>query len=202
VAEAVEGDPDHRPGLAVVDQAGGHVGVVVLHALQLDPVQLQGVLGRQVLGVQVVGDHLRLDREQAPEVPDPLGEGAVGLVVLEVADVVGEERVGPLGQAEGVLELGPAGQHVAGERPRQGERLGREPPRAPQGQLAPAEGAHHRVVGPHVDRAVVAKEPVGDPAEPLPGLLVPKAIGSSETFPLVSTIGRPTSASSRWCRGV
>jgi hypothetical protein len=47
------------------------MGVVVLHALQLDPVQLGRVLGRQVLGVQVVGDDLRLDREQPPVVLDP-----------------------------------------------------------------------------------------------------------------------------------
>ena len=51
--EPVVGDPDDRPRLAVVGQAGGHAGVVVLHALQLDPVQFH-VLGRQVLGVQVV----------------------------------------------------------------------------------------------------------------------------------------------------
>jgi hypothetical protein len=149
------------------------VGVVVLHALQFDPFQLQRVLGRQVLGVQVVGDHLGLDREQASEVPDPLGEGAEGLVVLQIADVMGDEGVAALGQAEGVLELGPAGQDVPRERPGQPERLGREPPRASQGQLAPPERPHHRVVGPDVDRAVVDQEPVGDPPEPLQRLVVP-----------------------------
>ena len=49
----------------------GDVGVVVLHAVQLDPVQLERVLGRQVLGVQVVGDHLRLDANRRRKCPTP-----------------------------------------------------------------------------------------------------------------------------------
>ena len=85
-----------RPGLAVLGQAGGQVGVVVLDADQLDVVALERVLGRQVLGMQVVGDDLRLDREQPLEVLDPLEEGAQRLVVLEVADVVADPRRLPL----------------------------------------------------------------------------------------------------------
>ena len=46
--------------------------VVVLDADELDPVELECVLGREVLGMQVVGDELRLDREQPLEVRDPL----------------------------------------------------------------------------------------------------------------------------------
>jgi len=46
------------------------------------------VLRREVAGVQIVGDQFRFDREEPPAVRDPVGEGAQGLVVLEIADVV------------------------------------------------------------------------------------------------------------------
>jgi hypothetical protein len=64
------------------------VGVVVLHADEVDAVELDRVLGRQVLGVQVVGDDGRLDLEQPPQVVDGTRERPVGLPVLQVADVV------------------------------------------------------------------------------------------------------------------
>jgi hypothetical protein len=66
--------------------------VVVLHADELDPVELECVLGREILGMQVVGDEFRLDREQPLEVGDALLERAKGLVVLKVADVVADPR--------------------------------------------------------------------------------------------------------------
>ena len=122
VAGAVEGHPDDRAVLgrvAVVGQAGGDVGVVVLHADQVQALvgvgEFQRVLGGQVLRVQVVRDHLRLDAEQPAEVRDALGERAQRLGVLQVPDVVRDEGVPPLGQAERVLELGAAGQHGARE---------------------------------------------------------------------------------------
>ncbi len=64
--------PIAGPRLAVLGQAGGEVGVVVLHADELDAVALERVLRREVLGVQVVGDDLGLDREQPLEVLDAL----------------------------------------------------------------------------------------------------------------------------------
>ncbi len=58
-AQAVEGDSDHWPGDAVVDEARGDVGVVVLHPDEARSVplsELGGVDGRGVVGMQVVGD--------------------------------------------------------------------------------------------------------------------------------------------------
>ena len=81
-------------------------------------VQVERVLGGQVLRVQVVRHDLRVDVEQPAEVLDALGEGAQRLGVLQVADVVRDERVPVLGQAERVLQLGAAGQDRARERRR------------------------------------------------------------------------------------
>src|SRR4029453_6366461 len=46
------------------------------------------------------------------------------------------------------------------------------PPGAAQAQPPPPERPHHRVVGAHVDGAVVGQEPVGDPAKALDRLAV------------------------------
>ena len=105
----VERDPDDRAGLAVVGQAGGDVRVVVLDPRQVHPVQVQGVLGGQVLRVQVVGHHLGLDAEQPSVVLDTLRERAQCLGVLQVPDVMGQERPVPFGEAERVLQFGSAG---------------------------------------------------------------------------------------------
>src|SRR5919199_1876815 len=84
VAGPIERHPDD-PLLArplIVRQAAGDVGVVVLHAYGREPgfLQLAGVLGGEVLGVQVVGYQLRLYVEEPAVVLDPLPEGAQGLV--------------------------------------------------------------------------------------------------------------------------
>ena len=76
VAGAVVDRPDRRAALAVLGQARGEVGVVVLDADVLDALARQRVGRRQVVGVQVVGDDLRRDREQPLEVRDALGEAS------------------------------------------------------------------------------------------------------------------------------
>src|SRR5215210_7246905 len=91
VAGSVQRNPDHALFVRspVVRQATGDVCVVVLHAHRRKPRLHQ----------------LRLHVEEPAVVLDPFSEGTQGLVVLQVADVVAEEGVATLGQAEGVLEL-------------------------------------------------------------------------------------------------
>ena len=59
VPGAVEDQRERRPRLAVLGEAGGRVGVVVLHADQLG-VLLERPLRREVLRVEVVRDHAGL----------------------------------------------------------------------------------------------------------------------------------------------
>src|SRR5207248_6168037 len=106
-------------------------------------------------GMQVVGHDPGSDVEEPGEMPDALGERGEGLVVLEVADVVGDEGVVTLGQAEGALELGAGGEHGPGERPQQAQRPGGVAPGAPQDKLPAPERPGDRVVGPDVDGPVV-----------------------------------------------
>ena len=147
--------------------------VVVLDPRQVHPVQVEGVLGGQVLRVQVVGHHLGLDAEQPAVVPDPLGEGAQRLGVLQVPDVVGQEGPVPLGQAERVLQLGPAGQHRAPERDPHRDRLRYVPAGPPEHHFPATERSCHRVIRPDVDGPVMGQEGVRDPAQPPVRVLVP-----------------------------
>jgi hypothetical protein len=148
------------------------VRVVMLHRDELDVLALERVLGRQVLRVQVMGHDLRGHREQAPEVRDALGEGPEGLVVLQVADVMGDERVIVRAQAERALQLGAAAEHRPPEARPQPDRLGHVAPGPAHDHLPAAEPADHRVVGAHVDRPVMDAEGVGDAAQPRQRVLV------------------------------
>ena len=58
VAEPVEREPEHRFRATVLHHARGDVRVVVLHGRRRQ-VEVERELGRQVLRVEVVRDHLR-----------------------------------------------------------------------------------------------------------------------------------------------
>ena len=73
VAEPVKSDPENGAGVPVLGQARGDVCVVMLHGPRLD-VEIESVLGRQVLRVQVVRDDLWLDPEQPAQVNRRLQE--------------------------------------------------------------------------------------------------------------------------------
>ena len=165
--------PSAGPCFAVLGQARGEMGVVVLHAHELDPVEFECVLGREILGMQVVGHEFRLDREQPLEVGDALLERPQGLVVLKVADVVANPRPRALGHAERVLELGATGKHGTRRAPT-GEGYGRRDvsARAPEHHRACQTSAHDRVVGARLDWPVVDEDGIGDVLQALEGVLV------------------------------
>ena len=166
VTGAVEGHPDDRPAGPVVGQAGRDVRVVMLNAHELHAGQvrrarhlsvgeLRRVLRGQVVRMQVVGHHLGRDVEQPPEVGDALGERAERLGVLQVPDVVRDERMIAPAEAERALQLGAAGEHRPGEPGRQVQRLRDVTAGPPDHGFAAPERPYHRVVGPDLDRPVV-----------------------------------------------
>ena len=118
VAQTVHAHADRRPPAPVLHQASGDVRMVVLHGDLLLLRQRPRELGRQVLGVQVVADHLRAHAEQTLVPIDAGLEGLQSLEVLEVADVLAEKGVGIAREAEGALEFGAAAERLR-ERPRQ-----------------------------------------------------------------------------------
>jgi hypothetical protein len=171
VAGPVEGHPDHRAARpvvspAVIGQAGGDVRVMVLDPEQVHVGQVERVLGGQVLRMQVMGHDLRVDVEQPAEMLDALGERAQGLGVLQVPDVVGDKGVAILGQAERVLQFGPAGQHGTGEPAGHRDGFGDIAAGPPDEHRPATEHPGDGVIRPDVNGPVVGEERVRDPAEP------------------------------------
>src|SRR5262249_60486414 len=117
----------------------------------LDALPLERVPRGERVRVEVVSDRLRGDREEALEVLDPLDEAQERLVALQVADVVADPGSGAADEAEGALELGPAGE----ERPWRGVRApprggGLGPPPSEEPRPAPPDRPPDRII--RVDR--------------------------------------------------
>ena len=165
VAGAVEDERERRAAQPVLGQAGGGVGVVVLHLDRLG-VALPRPLARQVVGMHVAGDHLRPHAEHGQVQLEVGSERAVGGLGVEVAEVRREVRRSLAGDAEGALELGPRRHDRPARGHGQRQRRRRVPARAADRKLRP----HDRVLAAAVDRAVVGEEGVGDPAELLAGV--------------------------------
>ena len=193
VPRAVEDERERGPLLAVLGEARGGVRVVVLDADELR-VLLERPFRREVLGVEVVGDDVGLDAEHREVEREVAAERRVRGRRVEVAEVRREERLAATRDAERALELGADGDDravagdgaaaSAGAYPRE-RRIGK-PART-------TESSQRRWIGRSCARKASAIPPSRARASSSSN-----AIGSSETFPLVSTNGPPKSAASRW----
>ena len=176
VARAVEDRPHRLLGDAVLRQARRQMRVVVLDRDGFDALARERVTGRQVVGMEVVGDDLGLDREQSPEMVDPAAIGLERLEVLQVSHVGTDPRAGALGDAEGVLELGPAAEDRTRGCERQRDRRGCVAARAPDQHWrltnGPVQRSHHGVVGARLDRPVVDQQRIRDLRQPCAGIRV------------------------------
>ena len=91
--------------------------------------------------------------------------------ILQVSNVLAHDRVVPLGQAEGVLQLSSAGQKFR-QIHLQPDGLRRIPSGPPQDTRLPFEGADHRIIHAHEDIAIVQQAPVGDRRKKFQGSLI------------------------------
>jgi hypothetical protein len=87
------------------------MGVVVLDGIGRQA-QRERFAGGEKVRVQIVGDRDRFHLEGPGEVLQRLLEEGEGRAVVEVAEVLGDEGLVAPGEAEGVLERGPQGQHL------------------------------------------------------------------------------------------
>ena len=166
-AGAVPHEADDLVVDVVVGHAGGQMRVVVLdadqgQALPLRP--LSGVVGGEIVRVQIAGQSLRGDIEQALEMGDLPGIVIQRLHVLEIADVLAQKRIGPAGEAEARLLLRAAGEDGR-QLPPGLDRERRVAARAPREILLPAEHPAERVVAAGLDVAVVQEKAVRDAAQ-------------------------------------
>ena len=122
--------------------------------------------------MQVVGHRGGRHAKELLEVRECLFEEAQRLVILQVADVLAEDRVTALGKAEGVLQFAADGQQFGNGTPPGRASCGGVAARSPQQPLAAFEYPHHRVVRPHIDVAIVGEQRIGDPADALSRLAI------------------------------
>ena len=148
----------------------------------------------------------RLDPGQLLEVPLGGLEGALGAVVVHVADVCRQPGPAPGGQGEGVLQVAADRQHRLG-RERQVDRHRRVAPGATDRERVAVDDPHHRVVAGHVDRPVVGEPGVRQLREPAERVGV---VGDDRLAGHVPARHHqhagagesPGSPSSSWCSGV
>src|SRR4051794_34300083 len=110
VARAVGGYADHGAFQVVLCYDTRYVGMMVLDPDFVWDVEVEGVFGGEVFGVEVVGDGLGVDVEQALVVLDALAEGGEGFEVLQVADVVADECLAAFAEGEGFFKVTAASQ--------------------------------------------------------------------------------------------
>ena len=109
-AGSIERHADHLIGDSVLGHAACDVGVMVLHADLFDARHVERQLGAEVHGVKIVGHRHGRDPEQFFHALQRFLEEHQRFVVLQVADVLAQEGVVFLRQAERVLQLGAAGE--------------------------------------------------------------------------------------------
>lgn len=122
--------------------------------------------------MQVVGHDLRLDIKQPLEVFHACGKRTERLVVLQVPDVVAEERPFPFPQTEGVLQVAAASEDRPAERWVHQEGLRGIPSRPPEKDLASKYHPDDRIVAAGMDRAIMSEEVIGDRPKTRAGLAI------------------------------
>ena len=152
---------------AVVGHAGGHMGMVMLHLQQRDALLLCPILriaGREIIRMQVAGQRAGPDVKEPLKMADLLFIVFQGLEILQVADVLAQEGVSALAEAEAGLLLGPAGEDLRFLL-RHGQRLGHIAARAAGKILLSVQHPAQRIVTARLNPAVVHQKTVRDAPE-------------------------------------
>src|SRR5437588_489331 len=113
-----------------------------------------GVPGGGVVRVLIAHDPLWRNPDQSLVQCLVMLEGPVGVVVVEVAQVMAEERLATMAEGERRLELAPDGEDRPGAVERQRDRPRGVPAGPPHWQFDPVDHPGDRVVAADVDRAV------------------------------------------------
>ncbi len=129
------------------------------------------ILRGQILRMQVVRDAFGINAEETAHVLDGPFEHLHGFEILEVPDMLAEDRVMLARETERVLQFAAAREDLLDGR---GEidRMRRVSARAPDHAVAAFERAHDRVIRWHVDAPVVREEVLGESVQPRRDLFV------------------------------
>ena len=156
VSGAVPGDPQGRPALAVLGQAGHDVGVMVLDGQARQPALLREP-GGEVVGMAVMDDQSGLDSEQAGQVGNVLDIPPARTRRVQVADVLAEEELASPRQRDRRLQV-PSGRQQRRRLDRQLDPDGGQAAADPERNRPAADDPHDAVVRMAEDPSIVQDE--------------------------------------------
>ena len=162
--EPVQRQPKGRPLHPMFRQHGGDMRVVMLHRNQGQPEPF-GEAGGVEIGVQVVGYRHRLHPQHMQQMADRFLQEVHGRGVVQVADMLRQERLVPARHADGGLQM-PADRQNRRDGARQPHRHRHETPPAPQESGSTRQHPDHRVIGADDDVAVMIDHGIRDPGQP------------------------------------
>src|SRR5579871_2954175 len=116
VACTVESYADYFALEVVLGHAACNMGMMVLDADLLESFELQRQFRAEVAGVQIVRDYSRRDAEEPLHMLQGFPEENQSFQILQIADVLAQNRVVVFSKAERVLQLASAGQNLANRR--------------------------------------------------------------------------------------
>ena len=142
------------------------MGVVVLDAdgyqLRVARSKLEGILGAQVIGVQIIGDHLGFCIKNLLKMVDALLKRFQGLQIFQISYMMTNKSQILPGQAKGIFQLRSAGQNGFLETKVQSDGLGNIAPRSPEDHLPPIHHPDYRIVAADVNVPVMDQKIVGN----------------------------------------
>ncbi len=164
VAGAIEGDADHFSIKMIFGHAGSDMRVVMLYANQLHGFARQRPFGGKVIGMEIVGNHLGLNFQDALQVLDGFLEEVMALKIFQIADVLAEKSFAAARDADSVLQFCANGQNGWGF-VFEGNWRGNKAARTAQYLRAASGEANDRVVAAAQDIAIVDEVSVGNRVE-------------------------------------
>src|SRR2546425_820616 len=99
----------------MLGQHAGDMGMVMLDANFLGNVCVEGVFCCQVVGMQVIGNRLGINIEDALEMFNSFAVRGQCFQVLQVANVMADKGLSSLAQTEGILEMSATGHQWHGK---------------------------------------------------------------------------------------
>src|SRR5690349_22596817 len=130
----------------MLDHAARDMRVVMLHADRGRSNLAESVLGGEIVGMKIVRDHAWFDIEQIFEMLDGFDKRVEGLVILEIANVMTQERMTIFAETKCVLQMPAAAEHGPSERDGHRNRLWRIAARPTDDHFRSIDRTRHGVV--------------------------------------------------------
>src|ERR1700678_1781730 len=161
----IECHADYLVAQVVLRHATANVRMMMLHANLPLNIRSKRHLGTHIAWMQIIRSHARFYAKHVLHVFECLFKKAHRLVVLQVANMLAENRIPILRQAESVLQLTAERENLF-HRYLQIDRLWHKPARAPENPLPTLKSANDRIINSRRNVPVMQQKPICNTIEP------------------------------------